>query len=360
MQMLTIILTLYFSVLLGISGAEKIGDTGAFNRVLRRQQILPQWTTLWVSRLLPWSEVLVASLLLIGVAATWMAAFVLALCICFTVVKAMLFIKKSDVSCGCIGLASNERVDGPSVLVSILMVSAAGVLAWTSYYFPWPFSTARLLVAVAGIALLSGATGVAMLRQVVRIYTAPDVPGLGLGEQAPSVSAVDLQGQIYTLGDQRGWVIVAFLLPGCPACPETLRVLNEWIKRSSTTERAAIDIVVMGVPDLEANTSLTHELDYDQGGGVEQELRMLTPPTDVGSQLFHVGVYPTVFVLDPHNVVRARGRVNYSAHLESLLQQAFASVSPPLSSGSARTTAVLKDVHVAPVAHTASVVRDID
>jgi hypothetical protein len=115
-------------------------------------------------------------------------------------------------------------------------------------------------------------------------------------------------------------------VPGCPACPTTLQVLNEWVRHPAPTlvARESADVVIIGIPDMEANKSLAREL-RDQGYELVPQLKMLTPSLNVGAQQFGVVAYPTVFVLDANNVVLARGRVNYRAHLESLFRRAFAS-----------------------------------
>lgn len=130
MQFLTLALDCYFAALLGIAGLAKMDDPAPFATTLRRQRLLPAWSVSVMRRLLPWCEILLAAVLVIGVAPVLVAALVFLLFAGFLAAQALLLLTKSDGGCGCYGAASAHRVEAASVATASLLLFLAALHLW--------------------------------------------------------------------------------------------------------------------------------------------------------------------------------------------------------------------------------------
>lgn len=146
-------LDLYLAAVLGVAGLTKVKEPAAFALALRRQRILPLWSIPYVSRLLPRAEVVLASILVIGVADVMVAILVLTLFTIFLIVEATLLMTGRATGCGCYG-ARAQKVTGASVTTSICLLCLAAVHMWAAIdgaLVPWPWRlTAVLLLWGAG------------------------------------------------------------------------------------------------------------------------------------------------------------------------------------------------------------------
>jgi methylamine dehydrogenase accessory protein MauD len=134
--------------------------------------------------------------------------------------------------------------------------------------------------------------------------------GLKVGELAPAVPVIDLEGQPLTIGGARGdgrTLLLMFVSPTCPVCKALLPVL----KASRRSEQAAVDIVLASDGELAAQQAFVRE----QGLGVFRYV--VSAPLGISYQVSRL---PYAVLLDAAGVLRARGIINSREHLESLFE----------------------------------------
>ncbi len=155
MAVTTLLLELYFAAILGVSGLAKIENPAYFASTLRRHGILPQWSITGVSRVFPWLELMIAFSLISGAANILAAVLAIALFVSFAATEMILVVTKRATECGCYGVAYPQKVDWASVVVSSLLIIAAGVHFWIVLHTPpvrweWRFSALLLFAAFIG------------------------------------------------------------------------------------------------------------------------------------------------------------------------------------------------------------------
>ncbi len=134
--------------------------------------------------------------------------------------------------------------------------------------------------------------------------------GLTIGEQAPMVDVVDLEGRAMRIGaartDERS-ALVLFVSPTCPICKTLLPV----VRSSGKDERDWLQIVLASDGEAAAH----REFVAAQG---------LAPvPYVVSATLgitYQVSRLPFAVLIDSGGIVRARGLVNSREQLESLFE----------------------------------------
>jgi len=145
------------------------------------------------------------------------------------------------------------------------------------------------------------------------------IGGLDIGTHAPLFSSVDQNNNIFRLEDTLGKrLILAFLLPGCPACVDTIGALH-----TLQQEDPHAVILVVGSADTKSN----------QKYAFEQELLfpILTPDESDLQKKYQVIAYPLVLVLDEQGIIRAKDvAVNYQ-RLKMLIDKETVSVLTPSS-----------------------------
>jgi methylamine dehydrogenase accessory protein MauD len=134
--------------------------------------------------------------------------------------------------------------------------------------------------------------------------------GLTVGEQAPAMDIVDLDGGAIRLGSPRAdgkSTLVLFVSPTCPVCKSLLPI----VKSSGKQERDWLDIILAsdGAPDEHREYVRTNGL-----GGVPY---VLSAPLGM---TYQVSRLPFAALLDEAGILRARGLVNSREHLESLFE----------------------------------------
>jgi methylamine dehydrogenase accessory protein MauD len=134
--------------------------------------------------------------------------------------------------------------------------------------------------------------------------------GLAVGEQAPTVEVLDLDGGRRSVGSPRSdgkSTLLLFVSPTCPVCKTLLPI----VKSSGKDERDWLDIILAsdGDPDEHRQFALANGL-----GGVPY---VVSAPLGM---TYQVSRLPFAALLDEAGVLRARGLVNSREHLESLFE----------------------------------------
>jgi methylamine dehydrogenase accessory protein MauD len=134
--------------------------------------------------------------------------------------------------------------------------------------------------------------------------------GLNVGERAPMIDVVDLDGRELRLGSPHAdgkSTLLVFVSPTCPVCKSLLPILKSGRKH----ERAWLEVVLASDGDpLEHRKFAT-----DQGlAGVPYVVS-----TALGIS-YQVSRLPFAALLDGAGILRARGLVNSREHLESLFE----------------------------------------
>ncbi len=134
--------------------------------------------------------------------------------------------------------------------------------------------------------------------------------GLTVGEKAPPVDVVDLNGQALRVGEERAdglSTLLLFLSPTCPVCESLLPVL----KSSRKSEQSWLRIVLASDGDPAAHR------DFIQSHGLAEFPYVISAPLGM---TYQVSRLPFAALLDAAGKLRARGLVNSREHLESLFE----------------------------------------
>ncbi|HVY81363.1 MAG TPA: methylamine dehydrogenase accessory protein MauD [Steroidobacteraceae bacterium] len=134
--------------------------------------------------------------------------------------------------------------------------------------------------------------------------------GPKVGEAAPRLDVLDLDGRIHRIGAARSdgrSTLLVFVSPTCPVCKALLPAL----KSSRASERSWLEIVLASDGEKAAHERFiaTHGL---------QSLPYVSS-TDLGLA-FQVSRLPYAAIVDENGILRARGLVNSREHLESLFE----------------------------------------
>jgi methylamine dehydrogenase accessory protein MauD len=134
--------------------------------------------------------------------------------------------------------------------------------------------------------------------------------GLKVGEAAPVVAVVDLEGQSRSIGaataDGRSALLV-FVSPTCPVCKALLPVL----KASRRSERQWLNVI------LASDGPEEEQRRYVAANGLSEIPYVLSAPLGMAYQ---VGRLPFAALIDSGGILRARGLINSREHLESLFE----------------------------------------
>jgi methylamine dehydrogenase accessory protein MauD len=134
--------------------------------------------------------------------------------------------------------------------------------------------------------------------------------GLKVGEAAPAVTVVDLDGQSRSIGaaaaDGRSTLLV-FLSPTCPVCKALLPVL----KASRRSERQWLEVI------LASDGAEEEQRQFVAAHGLSEIPYVLSAPLGMAYQ---VGRLPFAALIDSGGILRARGLINSREHLESLFE----------------------------------------
>lgn len=134
--------------------------------------------------------------------------------------------------------------------------------------------------------------------------------GLAVGEQAPVLELVDLEGRALRVGAERAdglSTLILFLSPTCPVCDSLLPAL----KSSRKDERKWLQIVLASDGDPAAHR------EFVQAKGLTDFPYVVSAPLGM---TYQVSRLPFAALLDAAGKLRARGLVNSREHLESLFE----------------------------------------
>ena len=134
--------------------------------------------------------------------------------------------------------------------------------------------------------------------------------GLAVGEPAPALDVVDLDGTSIRLGAARAdgkSTLLLFVSPTCPVCKTLLPI----VKSSGKQERDWLDIILAsdGNPD--------EHRDFVRAQGLANVPYILSAPLGM---TYQVSRLPFAALVDEAGILRARGLVNSREHLESLFE----------------------------------------
>jgi methylamine dehydrogenase accessory protein MauD len=134
--------------------------------------------------------------------------------------------------------------------------------------------------------------------------------GLTVGEKAPVIEVVDLNGQGLKVAGERSdglSTLILFLSPTCPVCESLLPVLQS----SRKHEKSWLQIVLASDGD-----PATHR-EFVRSHGLLEFPYVVSAPLGM---TYQVSRLPFAALLDPAGTLRARGLVNSREHLESLFE----------------------------------------
>jgi uncharacterized membrane protein YphA (DoxX/SURF4 family) len=112
---------------LHFSGSWHLGDYHFFfGMAINSYNLLPLWAVEWMARILPWFELALGALLIVGAGLRWTASIASALLLAFIVAMTRAYILGLEIVCGCFG--NNEKL-GPGTLIrdSSMLVLAIAV-----------------------------------------------------------------------------------------------------------------------------------------------------------------------------------------------------------------------------------------
>ena len=134
--------------------------------------------------------------------------------------------------------------------------------------------------------------------------------GLTVGDPAPAVDVVDLDGASIRLGAARPdgkSTLLLFVSPTCPVCKSLLPI----VKSSGKHERDWLDII------LASDGNLEEHREYVRSNGLGNVPYILSAPLGM---TYQVSRLPFAALVDEAGILRARGLVNSREHLESLFE----------------------------------------
>ena len=111
---------------LHFNGSWHLGDYHFFfGMAINSYNLLPLWAVEWMARILPWFELALGVVLVIGAGLHWAASIASALLLVFIVAMTRAYILGLEIVCGCFG--NNEKL-GPGTLIrdtSMLVLALA-------------------------------------------------------------------------------------------------------------------------------------------------------------------------------------------------------------------------------------------
>jgi uncharacterized membrane protein YphA (DoxX/SURF4 family) len=124
-----IILRLALAAIFIYSAYAKLKDPWyVFASSIDAYRILPSAATVWIAKVLPWFELVLGALLVIGFKARWVAIICGLLLAGFWGSMLRAHLLGMDIDCGCFG--PGEKVSNLTLLRDSLMIVLAGVVWW--------------------------------------------------------------------------------------------------------------------------------------------------------------------------------------------------------------------------------------
>jgi peroxiredoxin len=277
-----------------------------------QQQIIPSWGIPLITRILPLVECGLALLLLTGIEPIIGSAILAGLFIFFLIVKFILLFTNHTEDCGCFGSAKPQKIDGANLIVSLLISIFTVLHLWLIIQFPsvnWQWRIVAIVILGIGWGFLLGKT----IERRRKSSGSSSIHFIGLGgiskgEKAPTFAGVDQDNQTIRLDMFGGkWLFLAFVLPGCRACPGILKALQQ-MKQDEPT----VSVLTVGGADLEVNIKYAREQKVN--------FPIITSTPELVNIIYRIQVFPFIFILDKEGIVRARGAANSYELLQDLLR----------------------------------------
>jgi methylamine dehydrogenase accessory protein MauD len=168
-----------------------------------------------------------------------------------------------------------------------------------------------LVVIALSVALLAVVRQLGVLHErIAPVGALMLAKGLKVGESAPQIAALDLEGRTITVGGARGvgrTTLIMFVSPSCPVCKTLLPML----KSSLASERDWLDII------LASDGDTAHQREFAQANRLGGFPYIVSAPLGISYQVSRL---PFAALIDAQGVLRARGIVNSREHLESLFE----------------------------------------
>src|ERR1700712_1962240 len=159
-----------------------------------------------------------------------------------------------------------------------------------------------------GIALLALARQVGVLH--VRVAPAGALltgKGPVVGEDAPVLDALPMEGASVTIGKtlaKGSMQLLLFVSPSCPLCKDLIPIAKNFARREK------LDIVFVGDDEVEEQRAMIARLEM-------QGLPFINSP--IVGRTFHVDRLPHAVLIGDDGTVLSKGLVNSREHLESLV-----------------------------------------
>ncbi len=132
MKILAILTRLALAAIFIYSAYAKLKDPWyVFAGSIDSYRLLPPSATIWIAKTLPWFELFLGVLLVIGVKVRWLAIVCGALLAAFWLSMLRAYLKGMDIDCGCFG--PGERISPLTLARDSLMIILSAVVWWTAW-----------------------------------------------------------------------------------------------------------------------------------------------------------------------------------------------------------------------------------
>jgi len=108
------------------AGYTKVQAPIQFAAAIEKYQLLPPGAVLWVVKILPWSELVLGVMLIVGIKIRYFAGTAAAILSFFVVVMAVTYARGIEADCGCFGLG--EPISPLTLLRDTLFIVPAAFL----------------------------------------------------------------------------------------------------------------------------------------------------------------------------------------------------------------------------------------
>jgi len=127
-----LVLRLVLGMVFLVAAADKVANAEAFARSIANYRLLPVEVVNLVALVLPWLELLVGLMLVVGLRVRAAAVIASGLLLVFTVALVSALVRGLDIHCGCFSQTAAERIGWGRVIEDVLLLAAAVVLVvWT-------------------------------------------------------------------------------------------------------------------------------------------------------------------------------------------------------------------------------------
>lgn len=127
-----LVLRLVLGIVFLVAAADKVANAEAFARSIANYRLLPVELVNLVALVLPWLELLVGLMLVVGLRVRAAAVVASGLLLVFTVALVSALVRGLDIHCGCFSQTAAERIGWGRVIEDVLLLAAAVVVVvWT-------------------------------------------------------------------------------------------------------------------------------------------------------------------------------------------------------------------------------------